>query len=150
MLKYTITVRESTHRGKYRYGILKIETSDLLHLAGQKVHVLVLQEEEYRQLMDTLQGVGDKEICSDLDELEETIEDFFTPGSTVDLALSMYEEKKRQELAIRTIYRKRGRKVKTTEEELDKVEIEETRETREKIQELKKKLEDLKRRLRCS
>lgn len=58
---------------------------------------MVLQDEEYRQLIDALQGEDNRDLCSELNELEETIEDLFAPGSTVDLALSMYEEKKRQE-----------------------------------------------------
>jgi len=97
MHEFTTVVRESRRQGRYRYGIINIETSDLLHLAGQRVHVLVLQEEEYRQLIDALQGEDNRDLCSELNELEETIEDLFAPGSTVDLALSMYEEKKRQE-----------------------------------------------------
>ncbi len=93
-----------------------------------------------------------RDLCSELNELEEAIEELFSPGSVIDVALSMYEEKRRQELALRTIYRKRDRRGKTaaTEEvELDKVEIAEMQNVKSKIQELKKKLADLSRRLRC-
>ncbi len=75
MHEFTTTVRESRRQGRYRYGIINIETSDLLHLVGQKVHVLVLQEEEYRQLMDTLQGEDNKEICMELESFEQKLEE---------------------------------------------------------------------------
>ncbi len=151
MLDFTLMVQEARYRDRYRYGMIKVVSSDLAHLVGQKVHVLILQEEEYRQLMDTLQGESNKDLCSELEELEEMLEDLFAPGSVIDIALTGYEEQRRQELALRTV-RKRGRKGKTaaTEEvDLDKVEIAEMQDAKSKIQELKKKLENLKRRLRC-
>ncbi len=152
MLGFTLTVQEARYRDRYRYGMVKVVSSDLSHLVGQKVHVLVLQEEEYRQLMDTLQGESNKDLCSELEELEEMLEDLFSPGSVLSIALDMYEEKRRQELALRTIYRKRGRRGKTaaTEEvDMDKIEIAEMQDVKTRIQELKRKLEDLSRRLRC-
>lgn len=45
-LRFTVIVHESKRcGGRYRYGLIKIENSDLLPYVGKKVQVIIVPEE---------------------------------------------------------------------------------------------------------
>ncbi len=72
MQKYTTVIQEVVDRGKYRYGLLKIKSSDLLPLIGKKVHVIVLSEGKETSVPKS-EDVG-TDVCAEFTELENELE----------------------------------------------------------------------------
>ena len=75
MLKYTEVVREVVDRGRYRYGLVKVKTSDLVPLIGKKVHVLIIPEGEEPSTQKEHDACID--ICVFIEELDSRLEYLF-------------------------------------------------------------------------